>query len=189
MPGAHYVVERWWTLSRDELADEVRHTVRSGGAEAQKIWDAVLTDKKLAARVRGILSSLRTQMKSHRDAAMWEVWIGNARRALTPPAKDETPPAPGGENGGAARPEVPDNDTDELVQRLAAMAVTEPAERETPVETVVESTTPARNPFLGGADTSSADKSQSIDRHTEDRQPENRQAIRPVPVVHFSSPE
>lgn len=188
MPGAHYVVERWWTLSRDELADEVRHTVRSGGAEAQKIWDAVLTDKKLAARVRGILSSLRTQMKSHRDAAMWEVWIGNARRALTPPAKEETPPASGGDNGGAARAEVSCDDTDELVQRLAAMAASGPAERETPAETVAEST-PTRNPFLGGADTSSADKSQSIDRHTGDRQQENRQAIRPVPVVHFSSPE
>jgi hypothetical protein len=91
VPGAQYVVDRWWALSRDELTDEVRHTVRSGGSEAQKIWDAVLTDQKLAARVRGILSSLRTQMKSHRDAAMWEVWIANARRALIPPSRDETP--------------------------------------------------------------------------------------------------
>lgn len=141
MAGAQYVVDRWWTLSRDELTDEVRHTVRSGGTEAQKIWDAVLTDKKLAARVRGILSSLRTQMKSHRDAAMWEIWIVNARKALTPPEKTEQTATP----AETADPAQDGTDTEpDLLTRLAATTTTgSPTPTVDPFSTVgAEGTTP-----------------------------------------------
>lgn len=76
------VVERWLALSHQVLVEEVRQLVRSHDEHAHRCWNVVREYPVLAARVRGILSALEQQSALYRDAAMWRVWIAQARRAL-----------------------------------------------------------------------------------------------------------
>jgi hypothetical protein len=81
-------VEHWLGLAHLDLTEQVRRAVR-GGSTATAPWSEVAAHPVLAARVRGILSVLQSQLADHRDHAMWTVWINAARRALVAP-----PPAP-----------------------------------------------------------------------------------------------
>lgn len=87
-------VEHWLGLAHPDLTEHVRRAVR--GATAEAPWSDVAAHPVLAARVRGILSALQTQLADHRDHAMWTVWINSARRALNaappPPAPARKPP-------------------------------------------------------------------------------------------------
>ena len=76
------VVERWLTLSHQVVVEEVHHLVRSHDSHAHRCWNVVREHPVLAARVRGILSALERQSADYRDAAMWRVWIAQARSAL-----------------------------------------------------------------------------------------------------------
>lgn len=84
------VVQRWLALSHQVLVDEVHQLVRSHDDRAHRCWNTVREHPVLAARVRGILSALERQSADYRDAAMWRVWIAQARNALTSPR----PPTP-----------------------------------------------------------------------------------------------
>jgi hypothetical protein len=75
-------VEHWLELAHPDLTEYIRRAVR-GGSTASAPWPEVAAHPVLAARVRGILSALQSQMADHRDHAMWTVWINAARRALT----------------------------------------------------------------------------------------------------------
>jgi hypothetical protein len=94
VPENNAIAEHWLALSHPDLTDHIRRLVR-GGSIPSPVWTAVAAHPVLAARVRGILSALQSQMADHRDHAMWTLWINNARRALSTP-----PPAP-------ARPDNP----------------------------------------------------------------------------------
>lgn len=95
------VVERWLTLSHQVVVEEVHQLVRSHDSHAHRCWNVVREHPVLAARVRGILSALERQSAEYRDAAMWRVWIAQARSALAssrptashsrPPVRDTTP--------------------------------------------------------------------------------------------------
>lgn len=76
------VVERWLTLSHQELVDEVYQLVRRHDGHALGCWNEVRGHPVLAARVRGILSALERQSAEYRDAGMWRIWIDQARRLL-----------------------------------------------------------------------------------------------------------
>lgn len=80
MPEQITTVDHWLGLSHPDLAEHVRQAVRGGAANP--VWAAVAGHPVLAARVRGLLSALLSQMADHRDHAMWTVWINSARRAL-----------------------------------------------------------------------------------------------------------
>jgi hypothetical protein len=87
-------VEHWLGLTHPDLTEHVRRAVR-GGSTAAAPWSDVAAHPVLAARVRGILSALQSQMADHRDHAMWILWINTARRALNtvpPPAPVKTRP-------------------------------------------------------------------------------------------------
>lgn len=79
------VVQRWLVLSHQVLVEEVHQLVRSHDDRAHRCWNVVREHPVLAARVRGILSALERQSADYRDAAMWRVWIAQARSALTSP--------------------------------------------------------------------------------------------------------
>jgi hypothetical protein len=97
------VVERWLTLSHQVVVEEVHQLVRSHDSHAHRCWNVVREHPVLAARVRGILSALERQSAEYRDAAMWRVWIAQARSALAssrpasphsrPPVCDASPVA------------------------------------------------------------------------------------------------
>jgi hypothetical protein len=84
VPENNAIVEQWLAMPHPDLTDHIRRLVR-GGSMPSPVWTAVGTHPVLAARVRGILSALHSQMADHRDHAMWTLWINNARRALTSP--------------------------------------------------------------------------------------------------------
>ncbi|MGH4023975.1 MAG: hypothetical protein ACRDRV_05250 [Pseudonocardiaceae bacterium] len=91
------VVQRWLSLSHQVLVEEVHQLVRSHDDRAHRCWNVVREHPVLAARVRGILSALERQSADYRDAAMWRVWITQARNALTsprPPSSHSRPPVP-----------------------------------------------------------------------------------------------
>jgi hypothetical protein len=88
VPETNAIVDQWLAMPHPDLTDHIRRLVR-GGSIPSPVWTAVAAHPVLAARVRGILSALHSQMADHRDHAMWTLWISNARRALTTP-----PPAP-----------------------------------------------------------------------------------------------
>lgn len=77
------VVERWLASPHQVLVEEVHQLVRSHDDRAQRCWTVVREHPVLAARVRGILSALERHSAEYRDAAMWRVWIAQARSALT----------------------------------------------------------------------------------------------------------
>jgi hypothetical protein len=77
------VVQRWLALSHPVLFEEVHQLVRGHDDRADRCWNVVREHPVLAARVRGILSALERQSAEYRDAAMWRVWIAQARNALT----------------------------------------------------------------------------------------------------------
>jgi hypothetical protein len=90
------VVQQWLKLSHQALVDQVHQLVRSHDEAARRCWTIVREHPVLAARVRGILSALERHSAEYRDAAMWRVWITQARGALTappPPSAPSTPPA------------------------------------------------------------------------------------------------
>lgn len=87
------VVQRWMALSHQVLVEEVHQLVRSHDDRAHRCWNVVREHPVLAARVRGILSALERQSADYRDAAMWRVWITQARNALTLPTSPRPPPA------------------------------------------------------------------------------------------------
>jgi hypothetical protein len=105
VPDTNAIVEQWLAMSHPELTNHIRRLIR-GASTPSPVWTAVSTHPVLAARVRGILSALHSQMADHRDHAMWTLRITNARRALT------TPPAP-------ARPDTPPREDVSLPTRLA----------------------------------------------------------------------
>ncbi|MBP2329550.1 hypothetical protein JOF56_009935 [Kibdelosporangium banguiense] len=74
-------IEHWLGLAHPDLTEHVRRAVR-GGSTATAPWSEVAAHPVLAARARGILSALQSQMADHRDHAMWTLWINTARRAL-----------------------------------------------------------------------------------------------------------
>ena len=89
------VVQRWLALSHQALVEEVHQLVRSHDDYAHRCWNVAREHPVLAARVRGILSALERQSADYRDAAMWRVWITQARSALTsprPPSPHSRPP-------------------------------------------------------------------------------------------------
>jgi hypothetical protein len=93
VPENNAIVEQWLAMPHPDLTDHIRRLVRDGSMPSP-VWTAAGAHPVLAARVRGILSALHSQMADHRDHTMWTLWITNARRALTsPPAPEhETPP-------------------------------------------------------------------------------------------------
>jgi hypothetical protein len=88
------VVQQWLDLPHRALVDQVHHLVRSHDETAYRCWSTVREHPVLAARVRGILSALERHSAEYRDAAMWRVWIAQARKALTPPAPPSSHAAP-----------------------------------------------------------------------------------------------
>ncbi|ONI83150.1 hypothetical protein ALI144C_16735 [Actinosynnema sp. ALI-1.44] len=77
-------VDSWLGLAHADLTEHVRKAVR-GGSATPDLWSEVATHPVLAARVRGILSALQSQMADHRDHAMWTAWTNRARKALDAP--------------------------------------------------------------------------------------------------------
>jgi hypothetical protein len=117
VPANDVIVEQWLAMSHPELTNHVRRLVR-GASRRSPVWTAVGAHPVLAARVRGILSALQSQMTDHRDHAMWTLWITNARRALTSP-----PPAP-------ARPDtLPPEDVPPSIRLTAGTSAATPSHR------------------------------------------------------------
>ncbi|MBP2326659.1 hypothetical protein JOF56_007044 [Kibdelosporangium banguiense] len=96
------MVEHWLGLAHTDLTEHVRRAVR-GGSAATAPWSEVAAHPVLAARVRGILSVIQSQMADHRDHAMWTLWINAARRALN----TAPPQAPAPVKTRPARPAAP----------------------------------------------------------------------------------
>jgi hypothetical protein len=91
VPSAKDIVAVWSALSQADLADEVSRLVKDRDARAREVWAAVRGDQVLAAKVRGVLSGLRLQVKGTRDEAMRLVWIGQAQQALA--RVEQAPPS------------------------------------------------------------------------------------------------
>jgi hypothetical protein len=116
VPSAKDIVAIWSALSQADLADEVSRLVKDRDAHAREVWTAVRGDQVLAAKVRGVLSGLRLQVKGTRDEAMRLVWIGQAQQALA--RVEQAPPSP---PAAVPEPEAPEVEPD-VVLRLPSPA-------------------------------------------------------------------
>lgn len=84
MPTSRATVEQWLALSHHELVDRVRAAVRPGSVGGP-MWTDIATHPVLAARVRGVLSSLAAQSADFRDRSAWRARIEQAQAALRGP--------------------------------------------------------------------------------------------------------
>jgi hypothetical protein len=76
------LVDHWMSLSRDELVETVRMSVKQHDSYAKRTWAIVRDNPLLAAKVRGALSALRAEVRGTRDEVMWLMWINEARGSL-----------------------------------------------------------------------------------------------------------
>jgi hypothetical protein len=76
VPENNAIAEQWLAMPHPDLTDHIRRLVRDGSMPSP-VWTAAGAHPVLAARVRGILSALHSQMADHRDHTMWTLWITN----------------------------------------------------------------------------------------------------------------